>query len=123
MRTPVSFLADRQGAKDLQEITGKTDVREDKPRNSAKSVLSENLTALIIGPLCASFVLALNHMNPGMISIIPGCPFLDAVIIGAVVCVLIIMCHRIKARHIKEIKDIQQNLTNPESEPGDETHP
>ena len=100
--------------KELQRMPQKADTQAETDRSPSKNILAADPAAFIIGAVCILFVWAINYFRPGTITIIPGYPFLDAVIIGCVIGVLI-MLRRLKAAGKKqEIEEIQEALLSRE---------
>ncbi len=116
MRSLLSAMVSRRGLKELETIAKETDIKAGEPDNTPKNLVDADPAPFAIGLVGFLFVWAVNHLMPGTITIIPGHPVLDAVIIGAIIGVFVMFRRFKKVRDLQEIREIQEELAPQEEE-------
>ena len=109
-------MVSRRGLRELENIANETDIKAAEPDNTPKNLVDADPVPFAIGLVAFLFVWAVNHLMPGTITIIPGHPVLDAVIIGAIIGVFVMFRRFKKARNLQEIREIQEELAPQEEE-------
>ena len=114
MRAPITCMVEHQAANELENMMEKKKVQAGASGNPSQPVPAADPAVYVIGMFGALFFWAVNHMSSGALSIIPGHPIIDAVIVGTIIGVFI-MCSKLrKSRKLQEIQEIQEDLAHQE---------
>ena len=122
MRAPITCMVQHQVLNELNNMLKGTDEKADNSRISPVGVPATDLVPCVFGMICAMFFWAFNHLTRGALSIIPGHPALDTVIVGIIIGVFIMYTRFKKNRKLQEIQEIQKDLVNQEEEDARSAH-
>ena len=116
MRAPITCMIQHQVSNELNNMIKGTDRKADNSRNSPADTPAADLVPCVFGMFGAMFFWAVNHLTGGALSIIPGHPVLDTIIVGIIIGVFIMYSRFKKIRKLQEIQSIQEDLACQEEE-------
>jgi hypothetical protein len=113
-------MVQHQLSNELESMIKKKEVQAGPSGNSPQPVPAADPAVYVFAMFGSLLFWAVNHMTSGALSIIPGHPTIDDIIVGIIIGVFIMYSKLKKIRKLQEIQEIQEDLAHQEKQKADQ---